>query len=378
MWCDDACTCACDSTDWVVDRSQRTRGYDAQRMDGRSNADPLGSSTPHFNIDKTMVAGVAQYVAQAHREPATHGGKNAAAPSSLATMFDAKSIKNSDPRDGRNQGSKNQPTEAQTQVAPAQDRMQGSGAFPWSRKKDAKPPAEEESESKPAAEDGEEKPCCILHGPTVDEDSILKSWWCCYCCCWGLGSLAQTNSPSRCMVKCICVQQVCEMVECETQEGLCGSMQTCCCVTPMIQWPAPEGLPWCMLCSTMIGGLRRSDASKQQQASVEGHNEEDAIMAFENAVFNHHQLCYCCCAGCAVKAFFDALYDAYFKCCCCRYSFQVVPPCEPEGLALFRVLANCGLNVAQCRFPLQLAGNPILALCGKRYRRNTLDPGFRV
>lgn len=238
--------------------------------------------------------------------------------------------------------------------APAQDRME-------TRPADDEKNAEEESEEEVAA-------CCILHGPRIDEETILKNGqWCCYCCCMGVGWLKDTHSPCHCLVKCICIQHVCEMVEHETREGLCGAMQTCCFCTPMFQLPPPEGVPRCMLCDTMFGKIKRTEASKQKDVQL----EDDPVTKFEHVVFEHHQPCFCVCTGCGFQPFFQNFYDAYFKCCCCRYSAQVMPPCEPDGgISCCRLLINAGLCVSQCRLPFRYSGNPMLACCGMRFKKH--------
>lgn len=236
-------------------------------------------------------------------------------------------------------------------------------------------PAQEQMDSSAAAgenTDEEVAPCCILNGPRMDEDSILNhGQWCCYACCCGVGWLKETNSPCHCLTKCICLQHTCEMVEHESQEGVCGCMQTCCFCTPMFQVPPPESTPRCMCCGARWNAAPRSDKDKKKVATV----DDDPYTRFENVAFEQCQPCFCLCAGCGCEPFFQTVYDAYFKCLCCRYTALVLPPCEPEGVVCCRGLVNAGLCIAQCRYPCKFAGNPIIACCGQRCKQNTHSPG---
>jgi len=244
-------------------------------------------------------------------------------------------------------------------IAPAQETM------------DEEAPADEETA--PAEE--ETSPCCILHGPRMDEEHILKDGqWCCYVLCGGLGWLEETKSPCHFFTKCICIQHACEMVEHETREGVCGAMQTCCFCTPMFQCPPPEGTPRCICCGAMFGGLQRLEPVNKKEQKI----EDDPYTLFEHVSHEHFQPCFCLCCGVGCQPFFQSVYDAYFKCLCCKYSVSVVPPCEEEGINLCNLVVNAGTCLAQCRYPLKFTGNPLCACCGKRCKKHSLHmPGTK-
>lgn len=225
-----------------------------------------------------------------------------------------------------------------------------------------------DGEGKPAEYDDEgTNPCCILHGPRMDEETILKQGlWCCYCCCGGVGWLTETHSPCHCLCKSVCCQQTCEMTEHESREGICGSVQTCCYCTPIFQIPAPEGVPFCMCCSSIIGSIKRTEKSHKKEVTV----EDDPLTLFEHVTYEQHQPCFCHWCGMGCQPFFQTVYDGYFKCLCCRYSAAVQPPCESEGLNLCRLVVNAGLCVAQCRYPFKFQGNPICACGGYRCKKH--------
>lgn len=238
-------------------------------------------------------------------------------------------------------------------------------------------PAQNHMDSSLAANaDGDEgeEPCCEcpLSGPRLDERNIMsKGKWCCYCCCGGVGCIPWTktkedDAPCHCSTKCICVEHVCEMVEHDNLEGVCGSVQTCCYCTPMLQLPPPEGLPRCMCCGVIYGGIKRTDATHNKEVTV----EDDPIALFEHVVYNHNQPCFCGFCGCGFQPFFQECYDAYFKCSCCRYSTKTLAPCEAEEVSICRLLLNAGLCIAQCRFPCKFAGSPVVACCGKPCKKH--------
>jgi len=237
------------------------------------------------------------------------------------------------------------------QEAPAQDHMHSSSA---------------------ANADGDEdvQPCCqncLLTGHLIDEPTIMsKGKWYCYCCCGGAGWVPETHSPFRCSTKCICVEHVCQMVPVGDPEGFCSVVQTCCYCTPMLELPPPEGLPRCMCCGVLFGGIKRTDVTHNKEVTV----EDDPISLFEHLVYNSTQLCFCSFCGCGVQPFFQEFYDAYFKCFCCRYSTKTLAPCEAEEVSFCRLLVNAGLCIGQCRFPCKLAGSPVVACCGKRCKQH--------
>jgi len=181
-----------------------------------------------------------------------------------------------------------------------------------------------DGEGKPAEYDDEgTNPCCILHGPRMDEETILKQGlWCCYC-------------------------------------------------TPIFQIPAPEGVPFCMCCSSIIGSIKRTEKSHKKEVTV----EDDPLTLFEHVTYEQHQPCFCHWCGMGCQPFFQTVYDGYFKCLCCRYSAAVQPPCESEGLNLCRLVVNAGLCVAQCRYPFKFQGNPICAIGGYRCKKHIHLPG---
>lgn len=214
--------------------------------------------------------------------------------------------------------------------------------------------------------------CCILSGPRLDEDSILKHGrWCCYCCCCGVGGLKETHSPCHCLIKCCTWQHVCEMVEHENREGYVGCMETCCYCTPMLQLPPPEGTPHCKCCNTICCGIKRSEADKTKERGI----EDDPMTRFESTVFDQRFCCFFQCCGCSCEPFFQTVYDAYWKCFCCRCSDQCLLPCEEKGTwACCLILINAGYCVSQCRYPMKFEQNPVCALFGKRFKHHTSSP----
>lgn len=224
--------------------------------------------------------------------------------------------------------------------------------------------------------------CCLLTGPRIDEDEMLKvGQWLCYCLCCGVGYLKETNHPCHFLSTCLCCQQACEMQEVETREGVCGAIQTCCCCTPIYQLPPPEGIPRCMLCSAHFCGIKptkrppeHTKPPKKDEDRVSTHS--DPYTLYEHVVYEHGMPCYCGCCGCGCQPVFLGCYEAYFKCCCCKYSPALVPPYEEEtGLVLGRCLVNAGLCIAQCRYPIKFTGNPVCACCGKRCKQANFHPG---
>jgi hypothetical protein len=226
-------------------------------------------------------------------------------------------------------------------------------------------------------------PCCIQSGPRIDEEEVLKSsrWLCYCCCCCGVGTLNHTNHPAHLVTKCICCQQSCEMKEVETLEGACGSLQTCCFCTPLWQCPPPEGIPRCKICGAHYFGFKRRAPEAHVQETVAGkardasYPHDDPYTQFEKVVFEDIIPCYCYCCGCGLNPFFQTIYDAYFKCLCCRYTASCIPPCEEAGLVCCRFVLNAGLCTAHCRCPAASTYNPMFACCGKRLKRVHHMPG---
>lgn len=238
---------------------------------------------------------------------------------------------------------------------------------------------EEKAIETPEDTDDGVHPCCILNGPRIDEEEILKvsNWLCYLCCCCGVGTLKETNHPAYLVTKCICCQQSCEMKEFETrEEGACGSVATCCFCTPIFQLPPPDGIPRCMVCSASFCGIKRTEHEAEKQQTHAGAPQEgtsthsDPYTLYEHVVYEHTMPCYCYCAGLACQPFFQTVLDSYFKCMCCRYTASCVSPIEEDdGVVCCRHVLNAGLLVAHCRWPGYSTFNPVCACCGKRFKQ---------
>lgn len=191
----------------------------------------------------------------------------------------------------------------------------------------------------------------------VDEMELLKKgWWCFYCCCSGCG--CGPLYPSLFDAKCLCCRQACSTAPCFGLEGCLSCVVSCCCCHSLCQLPPRNETPKCMCCNEMWGDLHRGQGEQ---------DKVDPFQTFDHIFAEAFMLTYCFCCGFAVSSSQLGECCAHFyKCCCCKVQCDIGMPAPDDLCTYFGV---CCCVFSQCRCPPKREGNPLLGLCGFRFRK---------
>lgn len=194
-------------------------------------------------------------------------------------------------------------------------------------------------------------------GERLDEANTLDmTWWAVYLICCGCGTSPEVLRPLEWDCTCICCHTLIRSAPLTGRyDQVCSCMQTCIGFTALAIVPPHQAHPRCVLCSQNICG-RHGGTYARRDKSLEWIEYDGTLEQFVP--------CYMGCCGCAGVPDLIAIAATYLKCCCCTCKNDVVMP-EPASLAT--VLVNGGCLMAQCHFPPDHVGNPMLACCGRRY-----------
>jgi len=222
----------------------------------------------------------------------------------------------------------------------------------------------EQEQSKPKA-----------HRHRMDELEVLdKAWWFYYCLCGGCGATPEPAS-THLISKCCCCRETCEYVDAgsENNEGSCSFVHTCCTCVNLCQWPFRQGTPVCVLCTAQFCGWHGKTRSgiqkptKKDDRYASDTDGETAPSMFDHVMHDTCMLCYCCGCGIACAGTILEVYESFTKCCCCRCTLGLSPPCAEDGCCAH--LLNMGRYHSQCRCPIKKESNPMVACCGRRWRK---------
>jgi len=218
--------------------------------------------------------------------------------------------------------------------------------------------------------------CCFPHVDNKPEETTMLEhrFWCCYCCCSGLGFHCDLD-PLMQRLSCACCHCSWESADCynaELKEGLCSEVINCCCVASCIaHFPLPRGTPQCVCFNEKCCYKGGRMAAMQPKAQPDGFGSEGrgrqrrtsitSVEEFEETshiLKNQNVPCFCCCCGCT-EDYGKNLCGHNTKCCCTRCDARWGLPCLPGC----KVLSLCCGAYYQCRCPV-MAEAPCCVCCG--------------
>lgn len=209
--------------------------------------------------------------------------------------------------------------------------------------------------------------CCCF--PSTDlkpqeEEMVKNRFWCCYCCCAGLGTRCSLD-PLMYRYSCGCCHCSWESADVvDKLTGICSTMMNCCCCAGCLcHYPLPKGTPYCVCCNEKCCYKGGRDAAMRAaiQSSSDSQFDVDlpsqrkrrtsvtSVQEFEetsHVLKNQIIPCFCCCCGCT-EDYGKNLCGYNTKCCCCR--------CDGRwGLPFYtgcKILSLCCGSYFQCRCP---------------------------
>merc|ERR1740130_6514 len=203
----------------------------------------------------------------------------------------------------------------------------------------------------------------------MDELNVLKeAWWCSYCCCAGCGCGAPAYF--RCLTKWCCFRINCEQAgeahPDNDSEGCLQCINSCCFCHFLCQFPCRQGMPRCICCSERMHccGQYKRDEKEPEHAGEAGTQP-----MFEYLVYEGFTPAYCCCMGCTLKKECLSCFKISSVCCGCRFLTEEAMPDPCDGDGLCACLFTCMNCYYQSNFPPKKEMNPMLACCGKRWRK---------
>jgi hypothetical protein len=221
--------------------------------------------------------------------------------------------------------------------------------------------------------------CCTFSNRAIDEVELLeKTWWCMYCCCYGLGCGPWVHQRS--FLKLTCCLTECERTDVfDKNIGTFSWLYSCCFCHALGQMPRLPGTPMCVCLDEMYwhDNNSRDDFNSRKDKAVteweEDNNGDDpAVQTFDFVLMTAYTLCFYKVFGFAVSPVIirPSLCMGTCKWCCCQCSSEFVPACGEEFGCCTHLL-TCTWCYFTCRLPI-LSGDrrpkkhPVITLCGRK------------
>lgn len=193
----------------------------------------------------------------------------------------------------------------------------------------------------------------------MDEEEMLShSYWCVYCCCFGVGcshALHQLGLAWNCCT----IAQTCYTSPRSATDGCCSMLVSSLCFTCLGMLPPRPGHPRCIICNHdqcgIVGGWQAAFKSKGS-----------ALDTYDRSVFEQFVPFYCGLCGFALSPTVLALIETSCRCSCCFCRTYCDMPSMEAGCCA--CLLNAWCIHAQCKFPPTCHHSPIVAIAGSSLR----------
>jgi len=178
--------------------------------------------------------------------------------------------------------------------------------------------------------------------------------WLLYCCCggWGCGKVGEPLIGAE--SKTLCCRSSAMTADVMAEDGLCGGVSICLCITEQFQIPPVEEAPTCACFNQKCGGSKGSTKWKADLF------EKAKIM--DDTFWIYYYLC----GGCGINKMDQGIYAVQFKELCCRGYTQIESPVV-DGVFCGSVGTECCIW-SEFQLPPAADGSPMVAIC--TWRKN--------